>query len=83
MCEYCEGRKKFCASGKGEGIMTMANMVGRLFGGSESDIAHIEDGMLWVDNSSGEYAELGFKINYCPNCGERMKEKRWVKLQGK
>ena len=74
MCEYCEGRKKFCASGKGEGIMTMANMVGCLFGRSEADVARIERGMLWVDNSSGEYAELGFKINFCPMCGARMEE---------
>jgi len=75
MCEYCEGQKKFCADGKGDGIMTMANMLDCLFGGSDGgEVARIERGMLWVDNSSGEYAELGFKINFCPMCGARMEE---------
>lgn len=73
MCEYCEGQKKFCADGKGDGIMTMANMLDCLFGRSDvGEVARIECGRMWVDNSSGEYAELGFKINFCPNCGARM-----------
>lgn len=76
MCEYCEGRKKFEAVYKGEGIMTMRNAVGALIGSwgkGDFDVARIEHGMMLVDNSSGEYAELGFKINYCPNCGARVK----------
>lgn len=75
MCEYCEGQRKFYAEAIGKGIVPMPFMVDRLFGGFEDDgVAYIKDGMLWVDNSSGEYAEFGFKINYCPNCGARMEE---------
>lgn len=75
MCEYCEGKKPFVAQYKGDGIMTMGMMLNNLFGDDDdSGIARIEDGFLFVDNSSGEYAELGFRINYCPNCGEELWE---------
>lgn len=74
MCEYCEKNKFFQVEEKGNGILTMQMNLNLLLGFDESDggIAHIKNGMLFVDNSSGEYAELGFKINYCPNCGAKM-----------
>lgn len=72
MCEYCEQGKKIKAEDKGEGAATCLSMINSLFGDSDGEyIAYIEDGKMWVDNSSGEYAELGFKINYCPVCGSR------------
>lgn len=75
MCEYCEGKKKFIPEYTGEGIHTMQQNLNFMFGFGKNDaIAHIKDRILYVDNSSGEYAELGFQINYCPNCGEKLRE---------
>lgn len=74
MCEYCEGKKAFEAECKGDGILTMKMNMNFLFGGGSNNIAHIEDRIMYVDNSSGEYAELGFRINYCPNCGEKIRD---------
>lgn len=75
MCEYCEGKKTFKPEYSGEGIHTVRQNLSLLFGFGEKDaIAHIKDRVLYVDNSSGEYAELGFKINYCPNCGEKLRD---------
>lgn len=75
MCDYCEGKKSFIAQYTGKGIHTMKMNLGMMFGFGEDDyIAHIKDGILYVDNSSKEYAELGFKINFCPICGEKMPE---------
>jgi len=79
MCDYCEGKKAFEAEYKGKGILTMKNNLNFLLGfGEDTGIAHIEDGILFADTSSGEYAELGFKINYCPNCSSKIQgvEKR-------
>lgn len=72
MCDYCEGKKTFKAEYSGEGIHTMKMNLQSLFGGCDESIAFIKDGILYADTSSGEYAELGFKINYCPNCGAEM-----------
>lgn len=73
MCDYCEGMKAFEAEYKGNGILTMKNNLNFLFGfGEDTGIAHIEDGILFADTSSGEYATLGFKINYCPYCGTKL-----------
>ncbi len=73
MCDYCEGRKNFMPKYSGEGIHTAKMNLGLIFGFNKDDyIAHIENGILYVDNSSGEYAQLGFKINYCPNCGAKI-----------
>lgn len=75
MCDYCESKKKFIPEHSGEGIHTMKQNLNWMFGFGEDDtIAHIKNGILYVDNSSGEYAELGFKIKYCPICGEKMPE---------
>lgn len=79
MCEYCEGKKVFEAEYTGKGIHTMKQNLDFIFGRGEDDgIAHIDNGILYVDNSSKEYAELGFKINYCPNCGAKMPENEEV-----
>lgn len=72
MCDYCEGKKAFEAEYCGEGIKTMSMMLGALPGHCKESMAHIEDGILFADTSSGEYAELGFKINYCPMCGKKI-----------
>jgi len=76
MCEYCEQGKKIKAEYIGEGIQTMGFMLNSMFGNFSDDssccIAHINNNVMLVDNSSGEYAELGFKINYCPHCGAKM-----------
>lgn len=75
MCEFCENGKKIKAEYKGKGIMTGRNMIDIIFGGFSEDafeVAHIENDEMWVDNSSGEYAELGFKISYCPFCGKEV-----------
>lgn len=72
MCKFCEEGKKIKAEYRGEGITTGRNMIDMLFGGFSEDafqVAHIKEKTLWVDNSSGEYAELGFDIKYCPMCG--------------
>lgn len=75
MCEYCEGKKSFEPEYTGKGIHTAQQNLNFLFGfGDNKGIAHIKDRILYVDNSSGEYAELGFKINYCPNCGEKIRD---------
>lgn len=75
MCDFCENRKRVKAEYKRSGITTCRNMIDVLFGGFSDDafeVAHIENDKMWVDNSSGEYAELGFKISYCPFCGAQM-----------
>lgn len=75
MCEFCEKGKIIKAEYKGAGISTAKNIIDSLFGAIHKDsfkIAHIERGIMWVDNSSGEYAELGFDIKYCPFCGAQM-----------
>lgn len=79
MCEFCESGKNINAEYRGEGILTMKTMIDRMFGAMSDDsfkVAHIEQDKLWVDNSSGEYAELGFKINYCPFCGAVLEHQR-------
>lgn len=72
MCDYCKGKKAIKAEYCGEGIKTMSMMLGALMGHNENNMAHIKDGILFADTSSGEYAELGFKINFCPMCGEKI-----------
>lgn len=72
MCDYCEGKKSFEAEYCGEGIKTMSMMLGALSGYDKESMAHIKDGILFADTSSGEYAELGFQINFCPMCGEKI-----------
>ena len=72
MCDYCEGKRAIQAEYCGEGIKTMGMMLGALMGQNENNMAHIKDGILFADTSSGEYAELGFEINFCPMCGEKM-----------
>ena len=79
MCDFCENGKRIKADFKGEGIMTGRNMIDSIFYGfgfSEDafEVAHIENDEMWVDNSSGEYAELGFKISYCPFCGKELRK---------
>ncbi len=75
MCEFCENGKRVKAEFRGEGITTCRNMIDVMFGGFCDDafqVAYIENGRMFVDNSSGEYAELGFEIKYCPFCGAQM-----------
>lgn len=75
MCEFCENGKRVKAEYKGEGNTTCQNMIDIIFGGFSEDafeVAHIENDEMFVDNSSGEYAELGFKISYCPFCGKEV-----------
>ena len=77
MCDFCENGKRVKAEHKGEGIMTCKNMIDIMFGGLSKDafeVAHIENDEMFVDNSSGEYAELGFKISYCPFCGKELRK---------
>lgn len=76
MCEYCEGKKDFTAEYAGEGIQTMKMNLALLGweGGYTIYMANIKNGILFADTSGGEYAELGFKINYCPNCGAKIQE---------
>ena len=75
MCEYCDGKKTFVAEYTGKGIHTMQQNLNFLLGfGDNKGIAHIKDRILYVDNSSGEYAELGFEINFCPICGEKIRD---------
>jgi len=79
MCDFCENGKRVKAEYKGEGNTTCKNMIDMIFrryGFSEDafDVAHIENDEMWVDNSSGEYAELGFKISYCPFCGKELRK---------
>ena len=33
-----------------------------------------ENKIMWANTSSGEYVNLGFKINYCPYCGRKLVE---------
>ena len=76
MCEFCEEGNKIKAEYKGNGITTARNTICSIFGYFNEDafnVAYIENGKMFVDNSSGEYAELGFKINYCPFCGKEVK----------
>lgn len=73
MCDYCNGKKTFKAEYSGKGTHTMKMNLNLLLGfGGNADIAYIKDGILYADTSSGEYAELGFKINYCPICGKEI-----------
>ena len=73
MCDYCDGKKTFKAEYSGKGIYTMKMNLNLLLGfGGDVAIAYIKDGILYADTSSGEYAELGFKINYCPICGKEI-----------
>jgi hypothetical protein len=73
MCDYCEGKRAFQVEYFGEGIKTMSVMLGALLPGHRKEnVAHIKDGILFADTSSGEYAELGFEINFCPMCGEKI-----------
>lgn len=76
MCEFCENGKKIKAEYKGSGVTTCMNMIDIMFGGFSEDafeVAHIENDEMYVDNSSGEYAELGFRISYCPFCGKELR----------
>ena len=60
MCEFCENGKKIKAEYKGSGVTTCMNMIDIMFGGFSEDafeVAHIENDEMYVDNSSGEYAE--------------------------
>lgn len=75
MCDFCENGKKMKADYKGEGITTAINMIDALFGAGDDDsfcAARIENNILFVDNSSREYAELGVEIKYCPMCGRSL-----------
>lgn len=79
MCDFCENGKRIKADFKGEGIMTGRNMIDSIFYGfgfskDAFEVAHIENDEMFVDNSSGEYAELGFKISYCPFCGKELRK---------
>lgn len=76
MCEYCEGKKAFKEEySSSDGIHTAKRNLNLLLGLDRADdIAHIKDGILFADTSSGEYAELGFKINYCPICGKEIRK---------
>lgn len=77
MCDFCENGKRVKAEYKGSGITTCRNMIDVLFGGFSEDafeVAYIENDKMFVDNSSGEYAELGFKISYCPFCGKELRK---------
>lgn len=78
MCDYCEGKRAFEAEYCGAGIRTMKMNMNLLFGFDRdgNGIARIKDGILFADTSSGEYASLGFKINYCPKCGAKLVAKR-------
>ena len=78
-CRFCEG-KKVAPECFGEGIHTMKTNLLILFGyGGEDegpDGIHLVDSKyLAFDNSSGEYAEMMVKINYCPFCGKRVEPK--------
>lgn len=82
MCDFCENGKRVKADSKGKGIMTGQNMIDAIFCGfgfsfskDAFQVAHIENDEMFVDNSSGEYAELGFKISYCPFCGKELRSK--------
>lgn len=76
MCDFCENGKRVKAEYKGEGILTGKDMIDIICGFSEDafEVAHMENDEMFVDNSSGEYAELGFKINYCPFCGKKLRK---------
>lgn len=75
MCKYCEEEKGIKPDVSNGSNLSMGAMIDMLFGVPEDDdrytIARIdaEAGILLVDNSYGEYSELGFRINYCPICG--------------
>lgn len=72
MCDYCEGKKAFNAEYIGKGTYAMRiNSNPSFF--YEETIARIRDGVLFADTSSGEYASMGFKINFCPKCGAKLK----------
>ena len=74
MCDFCEKYEKAEPEVKGEGINTAMNNLNLLFGYHETgDGIHLDDdNYLMFDNSSGEYAELGVKIKYCPMCGREL-----------
>lgn len=75
-CEFCKDGKVAESEYKGDGILPGGVMLRALCGqSSERCGVRLEGRILYYDNSDGEYAEQGVKINYCPICGERMDEK--------
>ena len=80
-CKFCAGKavnaEEFVENG---GYKTVRMMIGMLTGSifddeDTRDSVHLEQGnLLCFDNSSGEYQQLGVRINYCPLCGAELKE---------
>lgn len=75
MCDYCEHGKMIKAEYQMEGTKTMPFMLGLLSGNEDDDafdVAWIDGNRMYVDNSSAEYAALGFEIKHCPFCGAEL-----------
>lgn len=62
MCKFCDGREKRIENGFTCGN---AHIAKNNFGYSYS---------LHYDNSTDEYGEGTFEINYCPICGRKLVE---------
>lgn len=75
-CDYCKNGKKFIADvSDGDNIPTIMSFAAMFGGLDDMGVAFIEGDRMWVDNSQGEYANLGFTINYCPYCGSKIEAK--------
>ena len=76
-CKFCAGQK-VGMDGINEGWRTAMQSIGLLFGVDEDEEPHDyirwdeENKMMWAQTSSGEYADAGFEIQYCPYCGRKL-----------
>lgn len=64
-------------------------MLDQMFGKSEQVKKHLENGIqleagnfLTFDNSAAEYAPLSIEIQYCPFCGRKLWERKWLTILG-
>lgn len=78
-CPFCgESPKKMLLSEvKSPGRMTMHHTLMMIFEGKDDSgedfiMYDPKNKMLFANTSSGEYADVGFKIIYCPFCGDKL-----------
>ena len=79
-CKFCAGEKiEFDSTKEGwrtpkQNIDILRSMFMGDLNEEPTDYIQWEQKRLtmWVQSSSGEYADIGFDIQYCPYCGKKL-----------